>query len=51
MNPRIVFTGDQCMYYHDKKLQYPVRVEKPHPLFADRLLQQMSEETRDCSRK
>ena len=27
------------MYYTDKKLQYPVRVEKPNPLFA-RMLQQ-----------
>lgn len=22
------------MYYHDKRLQYPVRVETPDPLFA-----------------
>jgi Mn-containing catalase len=27
------------MFYHDKKLQYPVRVEKPNPLFA-KMLQQ-----------
>lgn len=27
------------MYYHDKRLQYPVRVETPDPLFA-RMLQQ-----------
>jgi Mn-containing catalase len=27
------------MFYHDKKLQYKVRVEKPNPQFA-RLLQQ-----------
>ena len=27
------------MFYHDKKLQYPVRVDKPNPMFA-RLLQQ-----------
>ena len=27
------------MYYTDKKLQYPVRVEKPNPIFA-RMLQQ-----------
>lgn len=27
------------MYYHDKRLQYPVRVEQPDPLFA-RMLQQ-----------
>jgi Mn-containing catalase len=27
------------MFYHDKKLQYPVRVEKPNPVFA-RMLQQ-----------
>jgi Mn-containing catalase len=27
------------MYYHDKKLQYPVRVEKPNPMFA-KMLQQ-----------
>jgi Mn-containing catalase len=30
---------DTHMYYTDKKLQYPVRVEKPNPLFA-RMLQQ-----------
>ena len=28
------------MYYHDKKLQYPVRVDNPDPLFA-KLLQQV----------
>ncbi len=27
------------MYYHDKKLQYPVRVEKQNPMFA-KMLQQ-----------
>src|SRR3954468_24810013 len=27
------------MYYHDNRLQYPVRVETPNPLFA-RMLQQ-----------
>lgn len=27
------------MYYHDKKLQFPVRVEKPDPIFA-KMLQQ-----------
>ena len=27
------------MYYHDTRLQYPVRVERPNPLFA-RMLQQ-----------
>lgn len=27
------------MYYHDKRLQYPVRVEKPDPLFARQLQQ------------
>jgi len=27
------------MYYLDKRLQYPVRVDKPNPLFA-RMLQQ-----------
>lgn len=27
------------MFYHDKKLQYTVRVDKPNPLFA-RMLQQ-----------
>lgn len=27
------------MYYHDKRLQYPVRVESPDPVFA-RMLQQ-----------
>ena len=27
------------MFYHDKRLQYPVRVGKPDPLFA-RILQQ-----------
>ncbi len=27
------------MYYHDKRLQYPVRVEKPNPMFA-KMLQQ-----------
>ncbi|WP_420135518.1 manganese catalase family protein [Rhodopseudomonas sp.] len=27
------------MYYHDKQLQYPVRVEKPDPLFARQLQQ------------
>jgi Mn-containing catalase len=27
------------MYYHDNRLQYPVRVDKPNPLFA-RMLQQ-----------
>ncbi len=27
------------MYYHDSKLQYPVRVDKPNPLFA-KMLQQ-----------
>src|SRR5579875_1797659 len=27
------------MFYHDKKLQYPVRVDKPNPLFA-KMLQQ-----------
>ena len=27
------------MYYHDKRLQYPVRVETPNPVFA-RMLQQ-----------
>jgi Mn-containing catalase len=27
------------MYYHDSRLQYPVRVERPNPLFA-RMLQQ-----------
>jgi Mn-containing catalase len=27
------------MFYTDKKLQYPVRVEKPNPIFA-RALQQ-----------
>src|SRR5437764_12861224 len=27
------------MYYHDKRLQYPVRVENPDPLFARQLQQ------------
>src|SRR3954465_11837105 len=27
------------MYYHDKRLQYPVRVETPDPLFARQLQQ------------
>src|SRR5438046_7974150 len=27
------------MYYHDPRLQYPVRVERPNPVFA-RMLQQ-----------
>lgn len=27
------------MYYHDKRLQYPVRVEKPDPIFARQLQQ------------
>ena len=27
------------MYYHDKRLQYPVKVEKPDPLFARQLQQ------------
>ncbi|RYE99224.1 MAG: catalase, partial [Oxalobacteraceae bacterium] len=27
------------MYYHDKRLQYPVQVTKPDPAFA-RMLQQ-----------
>lgn len=27
------------MYYHDNRLQYPVRVARPNPLFA-RMLQQ-----------
>src|SRR5436305_8345743 len=27
------------MYYHDKRLQYPVRVESPDPIYA-RMLQQ-----------
>lgn len=27
------------MFYHDKRLQYPVRVEKPNPQFA-KMLQQ-----------
>ena len=27
------------MYYHDKRLQYPVQVDKPDPVFA-RMLQQ-----------
>jgi Mn-containing catalase len=27
------------MYYHDKRLQYPVRVEEPDPLFARQLQQ------------
>ena len=27
------------MYYHDKRLQYPVTVDKPNPQFA-RMLQQ-----------
>ena len=38
MGDRKVLKGD-FMYYTDKKLQYPVRVEKPNPLFA-RMLQQ-----------
>jgi Mn-containing catalase len=31
--------NEVIMYYHDKKLQYPVRVEKPNPMFA-KMLQQ-----------
>lgn len=27
------------MYYHDKRLQYPVRVDSPDPVYA-RMLQQ-----------
>src|SRR3954453_1115171 len=34
-----VQTGERRMYYHDSRLQYPVRVERPNPLFA-RMLQQ-----------
>ncbi len=27
------------MFYHDKRLQYPVKVDEPNPLYA-RMLQQ-----------
>src|ERR687897_3402432 len=32
-------TEDSPVYYHDKRLQYPVRVETPDPLFARQLQQ------------
>ena len=28
------------MFYHDKRLQYPVRVENPDPLYARQLQQE-----------
>ena len=39
LRPRGTVIRGELMYYTDKKLQYPVRVEKPNPVFA-RMLQQ-----------